>query len=521
LIHREVRAAAAEEYGLIVVGGGIYGAILAWEAARRGLRPLLLERADFGGGTSWSSMRIIHGGLRYLQSVDLRRFRTSVAERRWFCRTYPDLVEPLECLMPLYGGGLKRPGVLRVALWVNELLSRERNLGVREDRHLPAGLLLDSSSTRSRVPSLRQGTLRGGAVWYDASMKSSVRVLMETLRWACRNGATALNYVEARALEQEEGAVAGVQAVDHVSGEQHVFRAGKVVNCAGPWCRELASRFDRDAPELFRPSLAFNVLFDRPRLSDRAVAVEPPVAGSSSYFIVPWNGKLLAGTRHLPWDGDLEAIRPPSSEIEAFIDELNLAVPALGLTPGDVRRVYAGQLPAAVAGSGEAAHAPVLLDHGRHGGPRGLVSVSGVKWTTARDVAERTLRISCGSVPPALDDAPPRALEPERLSDMRWAPNHPDELHALCRRLAEEESVVWLDDLLLRRMDGLDDDDAFVAAVRAGLQALAERGVSQEEHLGRLRRALEERFDRAANVLRVDFEPRPTQPRGRSAPTSG
>lgn len=501
MMERDVREAAAEAYDLIVIGGGIYGAVLAAEAARRGLRTLLLERDDFGGATSWSSLRIVHGGLRYLQSLDLRRFRRSVAERRWFCGTYPDLVEPLECVMPLYGRGLKRPAVFRVALWLNDLLSRGRNRGVRPDRHLPPSRILDPADTRSRVSALRPEGLKGSGVWYDAMMKSSVRVLMETLRWACANGATVLNYVEARTVELEEGSVAGIGAVDHVSGERHVFRARSVVNCAGPWCREVARDLDRDVPELFRPSLAFNVLFDRPRLSDCAVAVEPPIQGARVYFIVPWNGRMLAGTRHLSWDGDPEATRPPRSEVEAFIEELNLAVPGLGLTPVDVRRVYAGQLPAEAAGRADAAREPVLRDHGRHGGPKGLVSVSGVKWTTARDVVQRALRMTHENLPAVREEAPPRPLEPERLSDMGWAPDRPDELLALCRRLADEESVVWLDDLLLRRMEGLDSDAAFRAAVHAGLRVMPGRGISKEEHLARLLHALEERFDKAATVL--------------------
>ena len=120
------RAAAA--YDLIVVGGGIYGAFLTLDAAHRGLRTLLLEKEDFGGQTSFNTLRIVHGGLRYLQSLDLHRFRESVRERTWFLRHLPDLVEPLACLMPLYGNGLKRPIVLRAALTLNDLLSASRNI---------------------------------------------------------------------------------------------------------------------------------------------------------------------------------------------------------------------------------------------------------------------------------------------------------------------------------------------------------------------------------------------------------
>lgn len=511
MIQRDVRGSAAEAYDLVIVGGGIHGAILAAEAARRDIRALLLERDDFGGGTSWSSLRIIHGGLRYLQSLDLRRFATSVEERRWFCSAYPDLVEPLECVMPLYGHGLKRPVVFRVALWLNDVLSRGRNRGVRPDRHLPAGRILDPTETLSRVPMLPAAGLVGSGVWYDAMMKSSVRVLMETLRWACAKGATALNYVEARAVEVGGDSVSGVRAWDHVSGEEHVFRARSVVNCAGPWCRQVATDFDRDVPELFRPSLAFNVLFDRPVLSDCAVAVESSAEAGGAYFVVPWKGRMLAGTRHLPWDDDADPVGPPMSELSAFLDDLNLAVPGLDLTAADVRRVYAGQLPAEAPGAAEAAHAPVLHDHGRHGGPKGLISVSGVKWTTARDVVRRALAMTLGDLPPVGDEGPPPPLDPDWYSDVSQAADRPEELLAACERLVEEESVVWLDDLLLRRMEGLDSDAAFQAAFRAGLQAMRDKGVSEKEHVARLLLALEQRYDRAAATLRAEVGPNPTE----------
>lgn len=116
MIRRDPAAAAQESYDLIVIGGGIYGIALALESSRRGWRPLLLERGDFGGETSLNSLGIVHGGLRYLQSLDIIRFRESVAERRWFLAHFPDLVEPLKCLMPLYGGGLRRRSVIAAAL---------------------------------------------------------------------------------------------------------------------------------------------------------------------------------------------------------------------------------------------------------------------------------------------------------------------------------------------------------------------------------------------------------------------
>lgn len=456
MIERDVVRASEEPYDLIVVGGGIYGVCLAMEAARRGLHPLLVERDDFGGGTSWNSLRIIHGGLRYLQSFDLPRFVESVGERRWFCRTYPDLVEPLECLMPLYGSGLRRPSVLRVALTLNDALTWRRNAGVRNDRRLPPGRVLDRAATASLFPAVHPEGLLGGAVWYDAVMASSPRVLTETLRWACRNGARALNYVECVGLSTEGDRVAGVRAVERLSGDGVRFRAPVVVNCAGPWSGSVAERLDRVHEPLFRPSLAFNVLLDHEPPSTAALAVAARRPGARTHFIRPWLDRTLAGTFHTPCTGYPCSTSPSEEQIEQFLRELREAVPALDFDPADVMRVYSGLLPARRIGSDDLSVREVVVDHGASGGPSGLWSVSGIKYTTARHVAERTLRRIFRD-----RDLDVRAGTDREGSSASLSYDDPstverdgsDETARALRALVREEAVLSMEDLLLRRTD--------------------------------------------------------------------
>jgi glycerol-3-phosphate dehydrogenase len=476
LIDRDIGRATAERHDLLVIGGGIYGAFLAMESARRGLRPLLVEREDFGGGTSWSSLRILHGGLRYLQALDLRRFRESVSERRWFCRTYPDLVEPLECLMPLYGPGLRRPGVFRMALALNDMLSYSRNAEVRPDRHLPGGRVLGASATLARFPLVDRDGLMGAGLWYDAAMPSSARVLMETLRWACRNGATVLNYVECLDLLRDGDVTLGVEALDRTTGDVVELRAPVVVNCAGPSCRTVARRLDRDHEPLFRPSLAFNMLLDRPPPSDAALAVSPRNPAGRTYFLRPWGGRIFAGTFHAPCASYPARSTPTDEQVGRFLDDLNRAVPALELTPEAVVRIYSGLLPASRPGTEDLASRELILEHGSIGGPAGLWSVSGVKYTTARLVAERTLRrIFAASgrdldVRPGSERPPPAlALSPDDPSSLLEHPSA--EAVRAVRALVGEEAVTCVEDLVLRRTDwGADPERA--AAVAAALGKL-------------------------------------------------
>lgn len=460
MIARDPTAAVAQRYDVAVVGGGIYGICVALEAARRGLRPLLLERDDFAGATSWNSLRIVHGGLRYLQTLDLRRFRESVGERSWFLREFPDLVRPIECLMPLYGRGLKRPAVFSAALRINDLLSRRRNAGVRSDRALGAGRVLSPAETVARFPRVNRPGLQGAALWYDAVMTSSQRVVIELLHWACAAGAVALNYVEAGALILRRGRVVGLSALDHASGEALEFEAPAVVNCAGPWSGAVARRLDREVDTLFRPSLGFNLFLDREPLSASALAVSSDGPGARAYFMHPWHGRVLAGTYHAPWAGSLEEIVPPDQNVEHFITELNAAVPGWDLTTGDVLRVHQGLLPAANVGGDTLTSREVIYNHGAHGGPAGFFSVSGVKFTTARLVAERAVRlVARRGLPSSRLPAAAHVLRPEAepiLSGDAFealAATAPGEAVAYVRGVMTRESVIHLDDLVLRRTD--------------------------------------------------------------------
>ncbi|HEU4700624.1 MAG TPA: FAD-dependent oxidoreductase [Gemmatimonadales bacterium] len=473
---RAPREAAGRAYDLVVVGGGVQGVMLTLEAARRGLRPVLLERGDFGGATSANSLRIVHGGFRYLQSLDLPRVRESVGERRWFLRHFPDLVQPLRCLMPLYGEGLRRPRVLRAALALNDALSRGRNRNLRADRAIPAGEVLDAGQVIEEFPLVDRTRLAGGAVWYDAVMRDPQRLLVEALRWAHSFGAVALNYVEAGRLVVRDGRVAALQVVDRETGERLEFRAPVVVNCAGPWSREVARRLDRDLPALFQPSLAFNVLLDRAPLSASALAVAPREPGARTYFMHPWRGRVLAGTFHAPWSGGVRDAAPTPAQLAAFLADLNAAVPDWGLRERDVVRVYAGLLPAATPGTDRLAARETIHDHARHGGPRGLYSVSGVKFTTARLVAEKTLR----AIRPGLSrdpdvlagtERPVAALPPDygRFAEL-WRAD-PDAAAALIARLVREEAVVRMEDLVERRT-GWALDPAAPPDLPARLEAL-------------------------------------------------
>ena len=453
-ISRSPETAESEHYDIIIIGGGIYGAMLLLEAAQQNQRVLLVERQDFGAETSYNSLRIIHGGLRYLQTLDFVRFWESVAERQWLLATFPDLVKPMPCMMPLYNKGVKRPAVLKAALLLNDLLSAQRNKNVPATNAINNGRILNATETRQLFPGVINDALTGSALWHDAHAPDTQRVIMETLHWACSLGAQAFNYVEVTDVLKSGNTVSGVRVSDKENGKTYEYRCNTVINATGPNGRKLSERFDRDIPELYRPSLAWNIRFDCPTPSSYALALTPERPGALTYFLHPWKGRFLAGMGHVPYQGQINSHPVPDEKsIESFIDDMNLMMPDANLSMDNIEHIYTGYLPVTEEGGTKLTKRAVIYDHGRKGGPKGLYSITGVKFTTARKEAERILKYILGKINVTRKPRPNLTVASEiTCAGYDWMPPAQDtswknDLKALIKN----ESVLHIDDLIYRR----------------------------------------------------------------------
>jgi glycerol-3-phosphate dehydrogenase len=449
-IDRNIKKYSLQPYDLIIVGGGITGVMLLLEATRKQLRPLMIEERDFGSQTTLNHLRTLHGGLRYLQTLDIRRFRESIAERKWFMRYFPTLVRPMPCLMPLYRKGLKRRSILRMAVLINDLLSMTRNQGVRCDKQLPRSRTVSAGEVRDIFPRVNPDGLEGGAVWYDASMEEHQRLVMEILKLAVVNGAVAQNYVKATGLSLENGVIKGIKASDLVSGREHRLIAPVVVNAAGPWNRELSALLDRDYPRLFpKRLLNWNVLFDAGALSRYSLGLTPIHEHPHTYFFHNWKNRLLVGTGEFLVERTGTELSVPEEAMKKFLDDINSVVPGLNLTKKNILRVYPGILPAKPGGT--LAKREIILDHGLTGGPAGLFSVSGVKFTTARLVAKKSLDLIYPNQKSIPYEQIFREHEPENAFFEYEQNILEDSGLRVLENIRKQESVVHLSDLLLRR----------------------------------------------------------------------
>jgi len=385
-----------------VIGGGILGACLAWDAVLRGLTVALVERGEFGGATSANSLRIVHGGLRYLARGDLARMRESVRERSVLLRIAPGLVHPLPVAVPTGIPDYPSRSTHGLALAVNDLLSVRRNGHLAPERHLPRGRLLAPGELRGLCPGLGALARGGGALWYDGHLSRPEQLTRAFVRSATEEGVVAADYACAERFTSRGGRVLSVAIKDAHSGAGLEVAAAEVVVASGPWTHEVLARAmgtalePRPAP---RYALALNLVIGR-RLAEAAVgirserpAAEDPVGGGRRFlFLAPQDETTLLGTWYgVAAQGDPEARLEQGSRM--LLEDVNRACPALGLTSADIVGRQWGRLPLERRRDGRPAR---LADRPLLQGPEelGLTNVHGietVKFTTARGVAERVI----------------------------------------------------------------------------------------------------------------------------------
>ncbi|HZP47933.1 MAG TPA: glycerol-3-phosphate dehydrogenase/oxidase [Vicinamibacterales bacterium] len=381
---RDVERLSARTYDLLVVGGGIYGLAIAYDAAQRGLAVALIERGDFGSGSSFNHHRTIHGGLRYLQHLDVGRARESVRERRTIARIAPHTVEPLAFAVPLYRSLTRGKLAMRAGFLLDRAIAFDRNRALPATHRLPAGRVVSRATAVQEFPGLKRHGLRGAAVFYDYVTLEPDRLTLSFCLAAVEHGAVAANYVDALEPRVDGGRVVGVRARDRVADRTFDIAAELTVNATG-------SQVDRLLAPLRIPSgipmlKAMNLITSRDA-GDVALGGRSP--SGRNLFLVPWRERAMFGTWESPRtidpaDGDVH-----EADVVAFIAELNQAYPALDLTLKDVTLVHRGVVPAVVRdGRVSLEGRDLVFDHAERG-VEGLLSAIGTKYTTARAVAER------------------------------------------------------------------------------------------------------------------------------------
>jgi len=397
-MRRDLTRLSDETFDLLVIGGGVTGACVARDAALRGLKVALIERNDFAHATSAHNSKLIHGGLRYLRNFELGLVRESLKERRIWQRTAPHLVQPLPFLVPLYDAGMKGRATLAAGLTLYDLLSFDRGWLDDPDQRLPGHSWLNTKKALEREPMLEGKGFEGSFLYYDAQMYAPERLALECIIDAATHGAAVANHIGAEGLLMRNGRVEGATAKDEISEARFDIRAKATLLAAGPWADIfLAQALGKPSTHRIMRSKGIHLIVPAMTKIDALTVA----AGGGHFFVLPWRGHSLLGTTDTAFHEAPDQVGVTQNDVESFLAFINANLQSAHLKPSDVQHFYAGLRPLVDDGSGDtydASRRAELIDHAKSDNLEGLFSAIGGKWTTSRDLAEKTVNALIGKL---------------------------------------------------------------------------------------------------------------------------
>jgi len=387
---RSLARLATEVFDIVVIGGGVTGCGIALDAASRGLSVALVEKRDFAAGTSSRSSKLIHGGLRYLERLDVALVREALHERRLLLETIaPHLVKATPFLFPL-----KRPVwdrfVMGSGLFIYDALAGLHS-AVPRHRHLSRAACLRAA------PSLRADALCGGIRYYDAQVDDA-RFSVMLARTATAQGALCVPAADVVAFLHRGERIAGVRARDLESADEFEVRARAVINATGVWTTEVERLAGVASPLMVRPSKGVHVVVPKARIDSACALILP--TEKSVLFVLPWGDQWIVGTTDTEWNFGLDHPSATRSDIAYLLDHVN-AVLKDPLTFDDITGVYVGLRP--LVGGGADETVKMSREHAVRRSAPGLVSVAGGKYTTYRLMARDAVDAAARELPFAVE----------------------------------------------------------------------------------------------------------------------
>ena len=394
-----LQAIQEHPFDVVVVGGGITGAGVALDAASRGYSVALLERNDFGQGTSSRSSKMVHGGLRYLRNFDLGLVREALLERQLLVQLAPHLVYPTPFLVPALGENRKDRRI-GIGLNMYDVMATSRIGRGRSQRNEHSGEAYFWSPDRHRtisgeeaaelIPALEPLEPSSAYLFYDCQT-DDVRLVLTVLGEAERFGAVVLNGAEVTEVLDEGGRAAGVAFREAESGARIEMRADNVVNATGVWADRIRPDellTEEEIPRI-HPSRGTHLTLSTERLDIGTAACIVPASGERTIFALPWYGRVLVGTTDNDYEGDIDQVPPSGSDVEYLLEALNDYF-STDLGPDDLTGAYAGVRPLISSGDPKKS-----VDISRRAElyetSSGMLTITGGKLTTFRRMAAQVV----------------------------------------------------------------------------------------------------------------------------------
>lgn len=365
---------------ILVIGGGITGAGILLDAVNRGFDVVLLEKKDFGSGTSSRSTKLIHGGLRYLKQLQFGVVKETGAERAIVFNNARHLVERSKMLLPFYKGGTMGPWTTSVALWLYDHLAK-----VARNEHK---MMLKKQTTRRLEPLLKEDKLKGAGLYYEYKVDDT-RLTLEIIKKAVESGGTALNYAEVKKLIYENDKVAGVRVQDVLTGKEYEVYADFVVNATGPWTDQVSELEPSSAKKVIL-SKGVHIVFPAKKLPIRQPVYFESVVDKRMIFAIPHWDYTYVGTTDTPYEADINHPETNKEDVEYLLKSANAIFPGNHLTTEDISSTWAGLR-------------PLIYKPGKNFSElsrkdevfksvSGLISIAGGKLTGYRKMAERVVQ---------------------------------------------------------------------------------------------------------------------------------
>lgn len=376
------------DFDTLIIGGGITGACVLWDASLRGIKSILVDKNDFASGTSQATSKLIHGGLRYLKNFELGLVRESLRERRTLAQISPHAMKTLGFVVPLYS--VTESLMLRAGMEMYDKLSWDRNLEISDDILIPKYSKWNRNQTIHHFPKIPREGLRGAFLYYDYANTNPERHTTEFIFSATSLGAIAKNYTEAGKIEPLPGKTGyKVELKDSITGKISTIQVRTIVNASGPWADVVESQLGVVSEKHLVRSKGIHVVVRKLSTEDCIVLKK---RDKSHLFIIPWRGKTILGTTDTIYEDHPDKFHVSKSDIQNLLDEVNHTFGYTKLTLEDVDFYYGGMRPLVEdptekSSTYNASRKSEVLDYGEHGFP-GFYSALGGKYTTSRAVAE-------------------------------------------------------------------------------------------------------------------------------------
>jgi glycerol-3-phosphate dehydrogenase len=387
-----------EHFDVLVIGGGITGASVAYEAATRGLKVALLEKKDFSWATSAATSKMIHGGLRYLVNGEVGLVRESLRERRVLENIAPNFVYPAAMMMVHNKTPLKNnKWVVKIGMLMYDLLSYDKNFTWDTCKKIPMHRTISKKEVLRSEPQVRANGLTGASIFYDCDSIFPERLTLAFIKSAVKYGAKVANYSKVEGfLMGDHNNVTGVRVKDLLQNKMHEVSASVTVNCGGPWADIVLglAKPNSDGSGTLRRSEGIHIITAKRLLSGKC-KIGCMTPGGRHFFLIPWRNHTLIGTTDKPFTGNPDDYKVTKSSIMELLDDVNSSFGDGKLSYADVVHTYGGLRPLVEEETTEtysSSRKYEIYDNKKEG-LDGLITVEGGKYTTSRNLAEHCLRI--------------------------------------------------------------------------------------------------------------------------------